>query len=38
MKAVEKIANVFGVSRNSLLAGLPVEMLEQEGQEDRKVV
>ena len=38
MKAVEKIANVFGVSRNSILAGLPVEMLEQEGQEDRKVV
>lgn len=38
MKAIEKIANVFGVSRNSILAGLPVEMLEQEGREDRKVV
>nr|WP_270448660.1 hypothetical protein [Lactobacillus delbrueckii] len=38
MKAVEKMANVFGVSRNSILAGLPVEMLEQEGREDRKVV
>ena len=38
MKVVEKIANVFGVSRNSILAGLPVEMLEQEGQGDRKVV
>ena len=33
MKAVEKIANIFGVSRNSILAGLPVEMLEQEGQD-----
>ncbi|WKZ98187.1 helix-turn-helix domain-containing protein [Lactobacillus delbrueckii] len=30
MKAVDKIANIFGVSRNSILAGLPVEMLEQE--------
>ena len=29
MKAVDKIANIFGVSRNSILAGLPVEMLEQ---------
>ncbi|APG71989.1 transcriptional regulator [Lactobacillus delbrueckii subsp. delbrueckii] len=38
MKAVEKIANIFGVSRNSVLAGLPVEMLVQEGQEDRRVV
>ena len=38
MKTVEKIANIFGVSRNSILAGLPVEMLEQEGQEDRRVV
>lgn len=38
MKTVEKIANIFGVSRNSILAGLPVEMLEQEGQKDRKVV
>lgn len=38
MKAIEKIANVFGVSRNSIPAGLPVEMLEQEGREDRKVV
>ena len=38
MKTIEKIANVFGVSRNSILAGLPVEMLEQEGREDRKVV
>ncbi|MFV4922827.1 helix-turn-helix transcriptional regulator [Lactobacillus delbrueckii] len=35
MKTVEKIANIFGVSRNSILAGLPVEMLEQE---DRRVV
>lgn len=38
MKAIEKIANVFGVSRNSILAGLPVEILEQEGRENRKVV
>lgn len=38
MKTVEKIANIFGVSRNSILAGLPVEILEQEGQEDRRVV
>ncbi|MBM6987275.1 XRE family transcriptional regulator [Lactobacillus delbrueckii subsp. lactis] len=38
MKAVEKIANIFGVSRNSVLAGLPAEMLVQEGQEDRRVV
>ncbi|MGM9904735.1 helix-turn-helix domain-containing protein [Lactobacillus sp.] len=38
MKAVEKIANVFGVSRSSILAGLPVEVLEQEGLIDRKVV
>lgn len=38
MKTVEKIANIFGMSRNSILAGLPVEMLEQEGQEDRRVV
>ena len=38
MKAVEKRANIFGVSRNSVLAGLPVEMLVQEGQEDRRVV
>ena len=35
MKAVDKIANIFGVSRNSILAGLPVEMLEQA---DRRVV
>ena len=35
MKTVEKIANIFGVSRNSILAGLPVEMLEQA---DRRVV
>ena len=38
MRTVEKIANIFGVSRNSILAGLPVEILEQEGQEDRRVV